>query len=106
MLGFEKIIELKINEAMENGEFDNLPLKGQPLELEDLSNVPEELRMGFKVLKNAGILPEELQLKKEIFTIEELLKDANLKEEQERSLKQQVMDKIMKYRMIVDKKNT
>ena len=106
MLGFEKIIELKINEAMENGEFDNLPLKGQPLELEELSNVPEELRMGFKVLKNAGILPEELQLKKEIFTLEELLKDANLKDEQERSLKQQVMDKIMKYRMIVDKKNT
>ena len=54
--------------------FDNLALKGQPIPFDDLSAVPEELRMGYKILKNAGYLPEELQLKEEIVTLKELLR--------------------------------
>ena len=44
-----------------------------PLEMDDLSLVPEELRMCYKVLKNAGLLPPELELRKEIATLELLL---------------------------------
>ena len=57
---FARIAEQRIQEAVARGELDNLSLKGEPIPLEDLSAVPEELRMGYKILKNAGVLPEEL----------------------------------------------
>ena len=44
-----RIAEQRIREAMERGEFDNLPLHGQPLKLDDLTSVPEHLRMGYKI---------------------------------------------------------
>ena len=46
------IAEKRIAEAMDKGEFDNLPGRGKPLEIEDLSAVPEDLRMAYKILKN------------------------------------------------------
>lgn len=54
--------------------FDNLPGRGKPLELEDLSWVPEDLRMGYHILKNAHVLPPEAELRKDIRTLEDLLK--------------------------------
>ncbi len=71
---FQRLAEQRILEAQRNGEFDNLPGKGKPLELEDLSWVPEDLRIGYKVLKNACILPPEAELLKDIHTLEDLLK--------------------------------
>ncbi|MCF8130851.1 MAG: DUF1992 domain-containing protein, partial [Deltaproteobacteria bacterium] len=35
MYGFQKIIEKKIQDAQENGDFDDLPGKGKPIALED-----------------------------------------------------------------------
>ena len=67
---FELIAENKIREAIENGELDNLPCKGKPLQLDNLAHVPEELRAAYTILKNAGVLPEELQLKKEIVSLQ------------------------------------
>jgi hypothetical protein len=67
------IAEEKILESMRKGEFERLPGAGKPLKLEDDSMVPEELRVGFKLLKNAGVIPEEMQLRKEILTLEDLL---------------------------------
>src|SRR5215467_11974408 len=64
-----KIAEQRIREAMERGEFDNLPFHGKPIKLDDLVGVPEHLRMGYKILKNADVLPEEMQLKKEMVLI-------------------------------------
>lgn len=46
-----RIAEQRIRQAEEEGLFDNLPGKGKPLKLEDDSDVPEELRMTFKILK-------------------------------------------------------
>jgi DnaJ homologue, subfamily C, member 28, conserved domain len=71
---FQRIAEQRILEAQRNGAFDNLPGKGRPLELEDLSWVPEELRVGYHVLKNAHVLPPEAELRKDIHTLEDLLK--------------------------------
>lgn len=71
--GFEKIIEARIRKAQENGEFDNLPGAGKPLVLEDDQGVPEDLRLAFKILKNADCLPPEIELKREIHRTEELL---------------------------------
>lgn len=50
---------------MATGEFDDLPGRGKPLPPDDLSRVPPELRTGFKLLRNAGCLPPELEARKE-----------------------------------------
>jgi len=71
---FQRIAEQRILEAQRNGAFDNLPGKGRPLELDDLSWVPEELRVGYHVLKNAHVLPPEAELRKDIHTLEDLIK--------------------------------
>ncbi len=71
---FHRIVEEKIVEAQKAGAFDNLPGKGKPLELEDLSRVPEDLRVVYHILKNAHVLPPEVELLKEIHTLEDLLK--------------------------------
>jgi hypothetical protein len=58
------IAERKIREAMARGELDDLPGKGKPLAMdEDLSGVPEELRIAYKVLKNAGFVLPEVHLR-------------------------------------------
>lgn len=67
------LAEQRIQESMRNGEFDNLPGLGKPLELEDLSGVPEDLRMSFKIMKNAGLLPEEITLRAECVSLEQLI---------------------------------
>lgn len=70
---FTLIAEQRIREAMERGEFNNLSGKGRPLKLEDDSSVPDELRLSYKVLKNAGCVPPELELRKEIINLRDLL---------------------------------
>ncbi len=72
MLDFDKIAEARILEAIEKGQFSNLAGAGKPLELEDLSQVPEELRMAYKILKNAGCVPESVQLRKDIAQLQVL----------------------------------
>ncbi len=84
---FDKIAEQKIREAMENGEFDDLPGKGQPLELEDDRHLPQDIRMAHKILKNADVLPPELELRKEILTIEEMLDGVRDTKEKYRQIK-------------------
>ena len=82
MLGYLRLVERKIQEAMERGEFDNLPGQGKPLLLEEDSHIPEELRVAYKILKNADCLPPELEAKKEIRQMEDLL--VNIPDEKER----------------------
>jgi hypothetical protein len=60
------IAESKIRSAMARGEFDDLPGRGKPLPLEDLAGVPGELRLGYKLLRNAGCLPPEVEARKEV----------------------------------------
>ncbi len=82
MAGIQDLIERRIKEAQERGEFDNLPGKGKPLKLEDDSGVPQDLRLAYKILKNADCLPPELELKKEIRHMEDML--AGIPDEKER----------------------
>jgi hypothetical protein len=71
--GFEKIIEERILQAQRRGDFDNLPGSGKPLEIEDDRHIPEDLRLAYKILKNAGCVPPEIELKKEIHQTRDLL---------------------------------
>lgn len=69
----DQIAEARIQEAIERGELRDLPGQGKPLQLDDDSAVPEPLRVAYRILKNAGFLPPELQLRKEIRDVEQLL---------------------------------
>ena len=73
MLSLDAIAERRIREAQERREFDDLPGAGAPLELDDDALVPEELRTAYRVLKNAGFLPPEVEAHREIREIEQLL---------------------------------
>lgn len=79
----DKLAEEKITEAIARGELDNLPGAGKPLRLDDDSLVPEDLRAGFRLLKNAGYLTPGLQLRKEIGSVEALIVQAHSVEERE-----------------------
>ncbi len=72
-IGFNRIIEDKILAAIKEGKLDNIPGHGEPLEIEDDSRVPEELRLAHKILKNAGCVPPELEEHMEIRRAEDLL---------------------------------
>ncbi|MCB1824006.1 MAG: DUF1992 domain-containing protein [Candidatus Competibacteraceae bacterium] len=69
----DQIAEARIHEAIERGELSGLPGEGRPLRLDDDSAIPEELRAAYRLLKNAGFLPPELQLRKELREAEQLL---------------------------------
>jgi hypothetical protein len=57
MLLFDLIAEQRIAEAIARGELENLPGAGRPLDLGDDALIPEDLRMAFRILKNAGFVP-------------------------------------------------
>ncbi|RQD76089.1 MAG: DUF1992 domain-containing protein [Candidatus Syntrophonatronum acetioxidans] len=97
------IAENKIQEAIREGEFDNLPGRGKPLRLEDLSHVPEDLRAAYTILKNNGILPEEIQLKKDIVTLQELI-DCCYDEGDKERLKRKLNEKVLRFEMLMEKR--
>ncbi len=76
LLYWNKIAEERISQAVRDGELDNLPGQGKPLELEDDSGIPAELRLAYKVLKNAGITPPELDTHNQLMQAEDLLMNA------------------------------
>jgi hypothetical protein len=62
---FFQIVEQRIAEAERDGAFAELPGRGRPLQLDDLSLVPEELRASWILLKSHGFLPPELEARRE-----------------------------------------
>jgi len=73
-MSLENFIEKQIRDAIEAGEFDNLEGAGKPLNFDDYFAAPEDLRMGYSVLKSAKIVPEEVDRLKEIGEIKEKIK--------------------------------
>lgn len=104
MFFLEIMAERKILEAMARGEFTNLPGAGKPLRLEDDSMIPEDLRVAYKILKNAGCIPPELEVRKEIITLRDLLRtieDENKKKETIRELNYKLLKlNVMGRRMV------
>ena len=73
---FSRLAERLIREAMAQGEFDNLPGAGKPLDLEEYFSTPEDLRMAFSILKNAKCAPAEVELLNEISRLQQAIEDA------------------------------
>jgi len=71
--GFSKLVEQRIQAAQRDGAFEDLQGAGKPIEFEDDSGVPEDLRLAYKMLKNADFTPPEIEIKKQILQTEDLL---------------------------------
>lgn len=84
--GFDKIVEERIRRARDKGDLDNLPGAGKPLVFDD-AHVPEDLRLAYKILKNADCLPPEIEVKKQIRQTEDLLAEVGDTAEKYRLLK-------------------
>jgi len=100
---FASIAERRITEAIQNGLLDDLSLKGKPIPHEDLSAVPEEMRMGYKVLKNAGYLPEELQLRQEILNLKDMVQACSDPEERA-ATKSKLTIRQLQFEMLMEKR--
>lgn len=74
-MSLSKIIDEQIRNAIEAGEFDNLEGAGKPLDLNGYFDTPEDLRMGYSVLKSSRFVPEEVARLKEIGELKEKVKN-------------------------------
>ena len=94
-------VEQLIAEAIRRGEFDDLPGKGKPMDLDSYFKTPGHLRLAFHILKNAGYVPAELELRKEIESLKEK-RDATQDEEEKRRLNREINRKTMAYNMAIE----
>jgi hypothetical protein len=74
---FSRIAERQIREAIERGEFENLPGAGKPLNLEEYFSTPGDLRMAYSILKNAGCAPAEVELLNEVSRLQGAVAEAS-----------------------------
>ena len=103
MQALARLAESKIQAAMARGEFDDLPGHGKPLKLEDLSRVPADLRLGYKLLRNADCLPPELEARKEAARLGALLAATGDAKERAR-LSRLRADAILRYQVLADRR--
>ncbi|MCO7254542.1 DUF1992 domain-containing protein [Dickeya oryzae] len=73
MFPIDEWAERHILEAQKRGELENLSGSGKPLQLDDNSAVPAELRSAYHLMKNSGFLPPELSVRKDALTLADLL---------------------------------
>jgi hypothetical protein len=100
---FGRIAEARIAEAMERGEFDHLAGAGRPLEFEDLSHVPADMRLAYKVLRNAEVLPPEVELRREIYSLGRLI-DATADEDERAELRRRLRLQELHYAILVERR--
>ena len=85
---FYRIAERRIIEALENGAFENLEGEGKPLDLDEDLWIPEDLRIAYKILKNAGCTPPELEARKEVINLYSLMNTIDDDKERLKKLKE------------------
>lgn len=97
-----KFIEEQIRKAIEAGEFDNLEGAGKPLDLNAYFNTPEDVRMGYSVLKSAKVLPEEVDRLKKISEIKEKIKTLT-DEDEKRKLTKTLNEKTLAFTLLMER---
>jgi hypothetical protein len=97
-MSFQKNVDEKIKEAIAMGEFDNLPGKGKPFDLDAYFATPEHLRMGYSIMKSADIIPEEMELLRQIEGLKKSL-DSSTTPMEQRALRQQLSEKLTNLNM-------
>ncbi|MGG3279587.1 DnaJ family domain-containing protein [Paenibacillus solani] len=100
---FSRLAEQKIEEAIRNGELDDLPLAGKKLSIDDLSHIPEDMRMSYRIMKNAGYVPEEVTLRKECVQLHDLLSAAsNVGKHEE--IRRKLSEKQLRLQMLLEQR--
>ena len=100
-MNFDKLIEEKIKQAQERGEFDNLPGKGKPVDLTAYFETPEDVRLAQSVLKNAGIKSREVELLNEIAGLKEVL--ASLQDEKKKTeIQKRIQEKQIEFSVMME----
>ncbi|HXX58980.1 MAG TPA: DnaJ family domain-containing protein [Thermodesulfovibrionales bacterium] len=94
-----RVAEERIRRAMEEGAFDNLRGEGKPLVFEDETWLAEDLRLAYRIMKNAGCLPPEIETHREVMSLRELVN--TLDDEKERLKRLRELNfKILKLNMM------
>ena len=97
-MSFQKNVDEKIEESIASGEFDDLPGKGKPLDLDGYFATPEHLRMGYSILKSADVIPEEMELLRQIEALKESM-DSSIIATEEKALRKQLSEKLTNFNM-------
>ena len=103
MLIFEKIAEERIKEWIEKEDFSKNKFFGKYVDNTEYFKVPETLRIAFHILKNANVLPKELQLKSEIIKLRDMLEEISDEDEFIKKLRK-FQSLIAEYNIISNKK--
>ena len=103
-MSFEKIAEEKIQEAIAAGEFDDLPGKGKPLDLDAYFAIPEQLRMAYSILKSAEIVPEEMELLKQMERLNEAVSSCEDPVET-KILRRELAEKVTSFKLRMEQKS-
>jgi len=101
-MSLSKIIDEQIKNAIEAGKFDNLEGAGKPLDLDAYFNTPEDLRVGYSVLKSSRFIPEEVERLKEIGELKEKVKSCT-DERQRKNLSKILNEKILAFNLIMER---
>ena len=101
-MNFDKLVETIIREAMERGEFDNLPGKGKPIDLTAYFDTPEDIRMAYSILKNAGMNSREVELLKEIAELKQV-HAAMLDEKRKKEIHKEIEKKQIEFSLIMER---
>jgi hypothetical protein len=103
-MSIDKLVESKIKEAMERGEFDNLSGKGKPIDLTAYFETPEDIRVAQSVLKNAGMTSREVDLLGEITKLKQVLL-AVTDEKKKLEIRQQIEQKQIEFSLMMERQN-
>lgn len=100
-----KAVEEIIQEAIARGEFDNLPGAGKPLDMDAYFALPEEDRLAYTALKNAGYVPEEVGVLREIKLLKEQLELAQ-DDERKRALHKKIDEKTLRFNLMMEQRQS
>ena len=102
-MSFDKIVESLIKQAMERGEFDDLPGKSKPIDLSEYFETPEDIRVAQSVLKNAGMTLREVDLLKEIAQLKEIM-NALLDDRKKAEIQKQIHEKQIELSLMMERR--
>lgn len=101
-MSLEKVLEEQIQRAISEGKFDNLKGAGKPLNFDDYFATPEDIRVGYTMLKNNDFVPPEIELLKEIGILREQIKNC-ADENEKKVLNKNLNEKSLALTMILER---
>jgi DnaJ homologue, subfamily C, member 28, conserved domain len=102
-MAFNRVAENRLREALAEGKFDNLPRRGERIDLEEYFSTPEDLRMAYSILKNANCAPAEVELLNEVSRVKDALAQAE-DEAARQSLQQTLVDRQTELAILLERR--